>query len=74
MIIKMSVIMSLVVILKFLWERIQAKHLMISDYWTKNVFFWERGSVFVLTGEERGLWMPPRVTWIRYDRGDPLKN
>jgi hypothetical protein len=44
--------MSLVVILKFLWERGQAIPLMISDYWNKDMLFWERGSVFVLTGKD----------------------
>ena len=62
-------IMSLAVILKF-----QAKRLMISGYWTKDLLTWERDSVFVLTGKERGLWTPFRVTWMRYGRGDSLQN
>jgi hypothetical protein len=65
----MSVILSLVVILKFLWERGQAKRLMISGYWAKDLLFWEKGSAFVLTGKESRLWTSSRVIWIRYDRG-----
>jgi hypothetical protein len=42
-------------ILKFLWERGQAIHLMISSYWTKDMLFWEEGSVFVLIGKEKRL-------------------
>lgn len=57
-------IMSLVVILKFFWETGQAKHLMISSYWTKDMLFLEKGSVFVLTGKEKGLWTPFRVICI----------
>lgn len=37
----------------------QAKHLMISSYWTKDLLFWKRGSVFVLTGKEKRLWTIP---------------
>ena len=51
----MSVILSLVVILDFLWERGQAKHLMISGCWTKELLFLEKGSTFVLTGKENRL-------------------
>ena len=64
-------VLSLVVILKFLWERGQAIPLMISSYWTSDMLFWERGSVFVLTGKEKRLWTLSRVIWIRYDRGRP---
>jgi hypothetical protein len=65
----------MVMILEILWERGQATKLsqsislMISGYWTKDMVFWERGSVFVLIRKKEGLWTPSRVIWIRYDRG-----
>lgn len=67
--------MSLVVILKFLWERgqaiklIQSIPLMIPGYWTEDMLFGERA--FMLTGKEKRLWTPSRVIWISYDRGRP---
>jgi hypothetical protein len=71
LIIKILVVMSLVVILKFLWERGQAIALMMSGYWVKGMLFWERCSVFV-TGKEKRLWTPSRVMiWISYDSGRP---
>jgi hypothetical protein len=51
----MGVVMSWVVILTFLWERGQAIPLMISSYWKKDMLFWERGFVFVVTGKEKRL-------------------
>jgi hypothetical protein len=51
----MGVILLFVVILLFLWERSQAKCLMISSYWLKDILFWEEGSAFVLTGKESRL-------------------
>jgi hypothetical protein len=45
----MIVVLSLVVILKFLWERSEAKCLVISSYWTKDLLFWKKVSAFVLT-------------------------
>jgi hypothetical protein len=59
------------VILEFLYERDQVKHLMISGYWIKDMLLWEKGSALVLTGKENRLWTPSRVIWIRYDRGRP---
>lgn len=47
----MSVIMSLVVILKFLWERGQAKCSIKPVYCPKGMLFWKKGSAFVLTGK-----------------------
>jgi hypothetical protein len=40
----------------------------------KDLLFWKRGSVFVLTGKEKGFWIPFRVMWIRDDGEDTLKN
>jgi hypothetical protein len=60
-------VLNLVIILKFLWERGQAKRLMISGHRTKDLLFWKGGSVFVLTGKKR-LWTPSSVIWIRYDK------
>ena len=34
---------------------------MISSYWTSDMLFWERGSMFALTGKEKGLWRSSRV-------------
>ena len=67
----MSVVMSLVVVLTFLWEKDQAIHLVNFIYWTNGMLFWERVSVFVLTGKEKRLWTLSRVIWIRYDRVRP---
>jgi hypothetical protein len=47
--------MSLVVVLTFLWERGQAIPLVNLVYWTNGMLFWERVSVFVLTGKENSL-------------------
>lgn len=44
---------------------------MISSYWTKDILLWERGSIFVVKGKEKRLWMPFRVIWIKYDLGRP---
>lgn len=51
----MSVILSLVVVLKFLRERGQAKHLMISGYWTKDMLFWEKGFAYFDRKGEKAL-------------------
>jgi hypothetical protein len=59
----MKIIKSLVIfmILKTFWERgqsinlIHSIHFMISNSWTKDMLFWERASVFVLTGKEKSL-------------------
>ena len=64
-------VMILLVMLKFFWERDLAIPLMNSDYWTKDMLFWKKNSVFVLIGKENKLWLPSRVIWIRYDRGVP---
>lgn len=63
----MTVVVSLVVILKFLWERGQATPLMNSGYWTKDLLFLEKASVFMLTRKEYRLWTSYRVICIRYD-------
>jgi hypothetical protein len=70
----MSVVMSLLIVLKLLMERGQAVPMMNSRYWTKDVLFWEKGSVFVLTGKENRLWTPSRVICIRYYRGRPSED
>ena len=45
-----------------------------SCYWTKDMLFGEKSSVFVLTGKEKRLWNPSRMIWIRYDRGRSTKD
>lgn len=51
--------------LEILWERGQVINLihfislMISDYWTKNVLFWEKDSIFMLRGKKQRLRTPP---------------
>jgi hypothetical protein len=70
-------------ILKILWKRGQNRAglkrkeaanlsqyipLMISGYWTKDMLFGERSSVFGLVGKWKRSWTPSRVIWIRYDR------
>jgi hypothetical protein len=37
---------------------------LISGFWTKDMLFWEGGSVFVLTGKDTRLWTPFKVIWI----------
>jgi hypothetical protein len=51
---KINVSLVKFMILKLLLKRGQAIPLMISVYWAKNMLFWERHSVFVLTGKEKG--------------------
>lgn len=70
----MSMALSLVVTLKFLWERGQAKRLMISGYWTKDLLFWKKVSAFVLTGKEKRLWTPSWSYGSDMTGGDRLKN
>ena len=65
--------MSLVVMLKFPWERGQATPLMNSSYWTKDMLFWERGSVFMVTGEGETALDPFQNDMNPVDREDPLK-
>jgi hypothetical protein len=36
----------------------QSIPLMISGYWTKNMLFWNRGSVFVLIEKAKRIWIP----------------
>ena len=38
------------------------------------MLFWERGSVFVLTGKKKRFWIPSKMIWIRYDRGRSTKD
>lgn len=47
---------------------------LILEFWTKDMLFWERGSVFVLRGKEKRLWIPSKVIWIRYDRQRSCKD
>jgi hypothetical protein len=46
----------------------------ITGYWTKDIAILGESSVFMLTGKEKRLWTPSRMTWIRYDRGRPLED
>jgi hypothetical protein len=53
----MSVILSVVVVLKFLWKRGQAKCLMISGYWTNNMLFGgERLCIYIYRKGEKALY------------------
>jgi hypothetical protein len=48
--------------------------LMTSGCWSKNILFWGRGSVFVLTEKKKRLWTSSKVIRIRFDRGRPPKD
>ena len=83
----MNVVINLVImVLKVLWERDQnttdlkskeAANLNKSILWiilsclTKDMLFWERGSVFVLIGKKKILWKLSKVIWIRYGKRSP---
>jgi hypothetical protein len=47
---------------------------MILGCWTKEMLFWERGSVFVLTENLEWLWTSSKVVRIKFDRGRPPKD
>jgi hypothetical protein len=72
--IETSMVLSLIVILKFLWERGQAKHLMISRYCIKDLLFWKRSSIFTLTKRRKGFGAHQESYGSDRTGGDPLKN
>ena len=67
----MGVILSFVVI-SFLWEKGQSKR--FSGYWLKDMLIWKKGFGIVFLEKVISVSATSRVIWIRYEKGDPLKN
>ena len=65
----MCVILCLVVVLLFLWDRGQATG--FPGYQLKDVLIW--GKVFIFEFLEKVIkaFTPSRVIWIRFDKGKP---
>jgi hypothetical protein len=68
----MYVILSVVVVLLFLWDRGQATG--FPGYWLRDVLIWGKGFVFVVLEKVIKVFTPSRVIWIRFDTGRPPKN
>ena len=68
----MCVILSIVVVLLFLWDRGQATG--FPGCWLKDILIWEKGFVFVFLDKVIKVFTPSRVLWIRFDRGRPPEN
>jgi hypothetical protein len=66
------VILSIVVVLLFLWDRGQATG--FSPYWLKAMLIWGKGSVFVFLEKVIRVFTLSRVIWIRFDRGRLTEN
>jgi hypothetical protein len=64
-------ILSIVVVLLFLWDRGQAMG--FSGYWLKDMLIWGKGFVFVFLEKVVKVFTPCRVIWIRFDKGRPLR-
>ena len=67
----MCVILSIVMVLLFLWDRGQATG--APGYWLKNMLIWGKG-VFVFLEKVIKVFTPFRFIWIRFDRGRPHEN
>ena len=67
----MCVILSIVVVLLFLWDRGQATG--FPGYQLKDMLIWGKGFVFVFLEKVIKVFTPSRVIWIRFDRGRPLR-
>ena len=65
----MCVILSIVVVLLFLWDRGQATG--FPGYQLKDMLIWGKGFVFVFLEKVIKVFTPSRVIWIRFDRGRP---
>ena len=65
----MCVILSIVIVLFFLWDRGQATG--FPGYQLKNMLIWRKGFVFVFLEKGIKVFVNSRVIWIRFDRGRP---
>ena len=65
----MCVILSIVVVLLFLWDRGQATG--FPGYQLKDMLIWGKGFVFVFLEKVIKVFTPSRVIWIRFDRARP---
>jgi hypothetical protein len=63
----MCVILSIMVVLLFLWDRRQATG--FPDYQLKDMLIWVKGFVFVVLEKVIEVFIPSRVIWIRFNRG-----
>jgi hypothetical protein len=68
----MCVILSIVVVLLFLWDRGQATG--FCGYQLKDVLIWGKGFVFVFLEKVIKVFTPSRLIWIRFDRGRTPEN
>ena len=68
----MCVILSIVVVLLFLWDRRQAPG--FPGYRLKDILIWGKGFFFVFLDKVIKVFTPSRVLWIRFDRGRPPEN
>ena len=68
----MCVILSIVVVLLFLWDSGQATGFPV--YKLKDMLIWGKGFVFVFLEKVIKVFTPSRVLWIRFDRGRPREN
>ena len=67
----MCVILSIVVVLLFLWDRGQATG--FPGYQLKDMLLWGKDFVFVFLEKVIKVFILSRVIWIRFDRGRPQK-
>jgi hypothetical protein len=63
----MCVILSIVVVLSFLWERATG----FPGYRLKDKLIWQKGIIFVFWGKVINVFIPSRVIWIRFNIGRP---
>jgi hypothetical protein len=68
----MCVILSIVVVLLFLWDRGQATG--YPDYWLKDMLIWGKGFIFVFLEKMIKVFTTSRAIRIRFDRGRPPEN
>jgi hypothetical protein len=68
----MGVILSIVVVLLFLWDRGQATG--FPGCWLKDILIWEKGFVFVFLEKVIRLCTSSRAIWISFDRGQLLED
>ena len=61
----MCVILSIVVVLLFLWDR--GKATSFPDYWLKDMLIWGKGFVFVFLEKVIKVFTSSRVIWLIFD-------
>jgi hypothetical protein len=68
----MHVILCIVVVLLFFWDRGQATG--FPGYQLKDMLIWGKGFVFGFLEKVIEVFTPSRVLWIRFDRGRHPEN